>query len=122
MNKRTENRDYIVHIDVKTLEKSIIIVDSDTGRLNTGSRWSHGIHEFLEVKHGISPKNESFTAASISHPSFFNDYNKIYGLTGTIGTDFERKKLKETYNIDTFNVPPHYLSNKKTLPVKIVLF
>jgi preprotein translocase subunit SecA len=65
----------------------IIIVDlENTGRLNIGSRWSNGLHEFVEVKHKIKPKDESLTAASMSHPAFFNEYKLIYGLTGTIGT------------------------------------
>lgn len=51
----------------------IIIVDfENTGRLNVGSRWSYGLHEFVEVKHKIKPKDESLTAASMSHPAFFN--------------------------------------------------
>ena len=36
-----------------------------------GSRWSNGIHEFLEVKHNITPKEQSNLVGSMSHPSFF---------------------------------------------------
>lgn len=68
-----ENTDYTIRFNSEDNKREVVIVDVDnTGRLNIGSRWSRGIHEFLEVKHCISPSDESYTAASMSHPAFFN--------------------------------------------------
>lgn len=36
----------------------MVIVDfENTGRLKFGSRWSNGLHELVEVKHGIKPRD-----------------------------------------------------------------
>lgn len=90
------------------VQKEIVIVDwKNTGRLNEKSRWNGGLHEFIEAKHGLQIREESFTSASISHPVYFSLYDRILGLTGTLGTDIERKELQVVYSVDTFDVPPH---------------
>ncbi|EFA82138.1 hypothetical protein PPL_05043 [Heterostelium album PN500] len=92
---------------------TVVIVDKDnTGRLMIGSRYSDGLHEFIEVKHNLLPERDSLTAAAISHPSFFSMYDTIFGLTGTCGEEQEREELKSIYNVDTFDVPS-YLPSKR---------
>lgn len=89
-----ENKDYVVRFNPETKRQEVVIVDlQNTGRLNVGSRWSKGLHEMVEVKHQIKPKDENLTGASLSHPAFFGQYEFIYGLTGTIGTEQERKEV-----------------------------
>ncbi|KAM9983662.1 hypothetical protein ACTFIY_000376 [Dictyostelium cf. discoideum] len=100
---------------------SIVLVDKEnTGRLMIGSRYSNGLHEFIEVKHGLQPKQETLTATSISHPSFFNQYNGVFGLTGTCGEDKERVELSKVYNVDSFNVPSYLDSKRVKLPSKLL--
>jgi len=111
------NRDYIIHKTDAARGKSgksgkiyeqIVIVDyANTGRLNYGSRWSNGIHEFCEVKHGITPENESLTTASVCHASFFKEYVNIFGVTGTVGEETERREIAEIYHTDTYDVPTY---------------
>ena len=67
-----------------------------------------GLHEFVEVKEGLEPENESNTIASISHPSFFSNYKTIFGLTGTIGSEIEREEILYIYNLDSFDAPPNF--------------
>lgn len=121
------NRDYVILTKEKTRgenEKDIqqvVIVDyKNTGRLNPGSRWQHGLHEFVETKEGIEPQSESLTSASMSHPAFFNSYKEIYGLSGTVGEEIERKEIETVYNLDTFDVPPHARSQRYSLPPQIL--
>jgi preprotein translocase subunit SecA len=53
-----ENKNYVVKYSKEKNQMEIIIVDfENTGRLNVGSRWSYGLHEFVEVKHKIKPKD-----------------------------------------------------------------
>lgn len=47
----------------------------------------------MEVKEGLPVKKESNSIASISHPSFFTNYKKIYGITGTVGEKIERDEI-----------------------------
>ncbi len=109
-----ENKHYVVkheetdtHLITKP-EKSVVIVDwNNTGRLNKKSRWQDGLHEFLEAKHELEVKQESYTSSSLCHPIYFGFYDKIFGLTGTLGKKIEREEIEKIYGIDTFDVPPH---------------
>ena len=110
-----ENEDYIV----KPVEKGfeIVIVDKkNTGRLLEKSRWHHGLHQFLELRHHLPVKEESSLISSLCHPVFFCHYKKLYGLTGTIGTKTERDEIQQTYHVDTFEVPPHKGNQRSDVP------
>ena len=95
------------------------IVDVDTGRLQPSCRWSKGLHEMVEVKEGIKVKPENGTIASISHPSFFDDYVTIFGITGTVGEQAEREEIQMVYRLDSFDVPPHRPCQRKLDVLKI---
>lgn len=112
--QKMEMRDYIVTTNIE-------IVDyANTGRIKKGSQWQHGIHQFLQAKHNLEITPESLTGASISHPTFFGTYKKIYGLTGTMGDDIEREEIQSIYKISSFDVPPHLPNLRKTLPALIL--
>lgn len=105
-----ENIDYTVVVSSEQgeVKREITIMDYDTtGRQFTRARWGRGLHEFLEVKHQISPKNESICFSAMAHPPFFSEYKAIFGLTGTCGKDVEREEVKKIYQVDIFDVPPH---------------
>jgi preprotein translocase subunit SecA len=94
--------DYIIH------EQQITIVDkTHTGRLQKRSRWTNGIHPFLECKHRIVPNADDLTPASISHSVFFSRYKHLYGLTGTMDEPCEREEIYTLYGIKSFDVPPY---------------
>ena len=99
------NEDYIIGYDEKNKSNQIKIVDPNTGRIQHGSRWSDGIHEFVEVKHEIEPKTENNIIGSISHPTYFENYKILFGLTGTIGEEIERKELNKIYKVKSYDVP-----------------
>lgn len=67
----------------------------------------------MEVKEGLEPESESNTIASISHPSFFQNYETIFGLTGTIGNEIEREEILNIYKLDSFDAPPNFSSKRK---------
>jgi len=99
------NLDYVIGIDYHTNKKIIQIVSLDTGRIQHGTRWSNGIHEFVEVKEGIEPETESNVIGSISHPTYFENYKILFGLTGTIGDEIERKEIELIYNVKCYDIP-----------------
>jgi len=88
-------------------KKHIVLMNKNTGHLSHGTQWPGGLHQFIEIKHGIPPTPESNTIAAISHPVFFAEYRELYGLTGTIGEEVERSEIKTIYNVDIFDVPTH---------------
>ena len=111
-----KDEQYIVRYNEEKGKKEVQIIQLSTGRVNVGSRWSNGLHEFIEVKEGLEPETESNTIASISHPSFFNNYNIIFGLTGTMGSDIERTEILNIYKLDSFNAPTNFTSQRKEYP------
>lgn len=114
----TVGKNYVVHSeknDKGQVIKSIRIVDISTGRVSENSRWSNGIHEFLEVKHDITVEKESLTAISLSHSVFYMFYKTISALTGTA----ERFQTREIYQIHSFDVPPHRPVKRKDFPIII---
>ncbi len=120
-----ENKDYVVQAqkDEKNgSHRKIVIVDAkNTGRLMHGSRWSSGIHEFLEVKHGIEVHRESVMPLSLSHSVFYGMYDMLLGLTGTLGSFDEREELKDIYRIESFDVPTHQPIQRYDAPEPIIL-
>lgn len=111
-----ENHQYIIKTKRsskgKIESRKIQIADIQTGRISENSRWSKGIHEFVEVKHDITVQQESLTSISLSHAVFYGFYKTITALTGTAET-FQTQNI---YNIKTFHVPPHKPLIRKDLP------
>ncbi len=97
----------------------VVIIDRDTGRLSEKSRWQHGLHQFLEYKHGLPIQEETLTLGALSHPAFFSYYEEIYGVTGSLGADIERNEVTEIYGLTSFDVPTHKPSLLKKLPTII---
>ena len=110
---------YVIRYNEETEKKEVQIIQLSTGRVNVGSRWQGGLHEFIEVKEGLEPQMESNTIASISHPSFFNKYKTIFGLTGTIGSTIEREEILNLYQLDSFNIPPNFSSKRIIHPTDL---
>ena len=115
--EKQKDRDYLVGFrkdkspNKETNGPEIIIVDySCTGRTSEGCQWQHGVHQFLQLKHNLKLTSPTHIGASISHPAYFGLYTHILGLTGTMGEAIERQEIQTIYNVDSFDVPPHFKS------------
>ena len=117
--KKKKNLDYIVAFNKDLQKEEVQIVSKDTGRIQIGSRWTAGIHEFIEVKEHLTPENESNIIGSISHPTYFENYDTIFGLTGTIGEDIERNEIMEIYKLDSYYIPRNFKEQIKKLDTEI---
>jgi preprotein translocase subunit SecA len=84
-------------------QKAVMIVDSFTGRLMPGRRFSDGLHEALEAKEGVQVQAESQTLATITLQNFFRLYNKLAGMTGTAET--ESQEFFSTYKLQVLVIP-----------------
>ena len=93
--KRDDN--YIVKDD------EIIIVDEFTGRLMEGRKYSHGLHQAIEAKEGVTIKDENKTLATITFQNFFRIYEKLSGMTGTAKT--EEIEFNKIYGLDVVTIP-----------------
>ncbi|MDB4984581.1 MAG: protein translocase subunit secA [Patescibacteria group bacterium] len=83
----------------------VLIVDSFTGRIQEGRRYSDGLHQALEAKEGVDIKQESRTLASITYQNYFKFYEKLSGMTGTAKTSAE--EFLKVYNLEVIVVPTH---------------
>ena len=89
--------DYVVN------ENGVMIVDSFTGRIMPGRRYSDGLHQAIEAKEGVVIQKENKTLATITFQNYFRMYNKLSGMTGTALT--EENEFREIYNLDVVEVP-----------------
>lgn len=121
--EKAERRDYLIRpIDNRKGEKvlGILIVDvNNTGKLQHGMRWSHGIHEFVEAKHGLEIQREDICPIALSHPVYYEMYDIKYGVTGTAGDKIERDELMTIYGLPSFDVPTHRPPQRKDHPTII---
>ncbi len=96
---------YLMHRDQDYIVKDdqVIIVDSFTGRLMPGRRYSDGLHQAIEAKEHVKVKRESNTLATITFQNFFNKYEKKGGMTGTALT--EEQEFRDIYGMDVISIP-----------------
>jgi preprotein translocase subunit SecA len=99
------NKDYVVK------DGEVIIVDSFTGRLQPGRRWSEGLHQAIEAKEGAKIEKETIAVASITFQNYFRFYNKLAGMTGT--ADTSKEEFLKVYGLDVVVVPTHRDVNRK---------
>ena len=94
-----------MHLDVDYVvqDGEIIIVDSFTGRLMHGRRYSEGLHQAIEAKEGLNVQNETMTLATITFQNYFRMYEKLSGMTGTAKT--EEEEFKNIYNMTVVAIP-----------------
>ena len=112
-----KNENYIIKQDI---EKKIDVINPidfyNTGITQENSVWA-GLHQFLQIHEKKMITEENLSSCYMSNLSFFNLYilkdensniveNNIYGLTGTIGSKYNKKTLKELYNLSTLVIPP----------------
>lgn len=81
----------------------VVIVDSFTGRMQEGRRYSDGLHQAIEAKEGVAIKQESRTLASITYQNYFKFYPKLSGMTGTAKTSAE--EFGKVYGLEVIEIP-----------------
>ena len=93
----------IKDIDYVVDEGQVKIVDSFTGRIMDGRRYSDGLHQAIEAKENVEIENESKTMATITFQNYFRMYEKLSGMTGTAKT--EEEEFREIYNMNVVQIP-----------------
>ncbi len=94
-----KDKDYVVK------DGEVIIVDTFTGRMQPGRRWSEGLHQAIEAKEGVKVEQETRSVASITYQNYFKLYEKLSGMSGTAKTSEE--EFMKVYNIGVISVPTH---------------
>jgi preprotein translocase subunit SecA len=107
---------YIMHLDKDYVvsDGEVLIVDSFTGRVMQGRRFSDGLHQAIEAKEGVKIQEENKTMANITYQNLFRMYNKLSGMTGTAKT--EQEEFREIYNMETITIPTNRPVARKDEP------
>ena len=101
-------------IDYVVQDGEVLIVDSFTGRVMKGRRYSDGLHQAIEAKENVKIQEESKTQATITYQNFFRMYKKLAGMTGTAKT--EEEEFREIYNMQVIAIPTNRPVIRKDRP------
>ncbi|MCB1182955.1 preprotein translocase subunit SecA [bacterium] len=110
-NERISNVDQLLRaytlyekdVEYVLQEGKVVIVDTFTGRLQPGRRFSDGLHQALEAKEGVTVQKETQTLATVTVQNFFRKYEKLAGMTGTAET--EEAEFNGIYELDVVVIP-----------------
>jgi preprotein translocase subunit SecA len=110
-NERISNVDQLLRayslyepdVEYVMQEGKVVIVDTFTGRLQPGRRFSDGLHQALEAKEGVTVQKETQTLATVTVQNFFRKYAKLSGMTGTAET--EEAEFNGIYSLDVVVIP-----------------
>ncbi|MDD4957245.1 MAG: preprotein translocase subunit SecA [Candidatus Omnitrophica bacterium] len=103
--------DYVIN------DNKIVIVDSFTGRMMPGRRFSDGIHEAIEAKERVEVQRESQTLATITLQNYFRMYDKLSGMTGTAKT--EEVEFEKIYLLPVVQIPTNRPLKRDSMPDRI---
>jgi len=95
----------------------ISMIDTITGRIAIGRKWSQGLQQLIELKEACEPSNALSTISQITFQRFFPKYVHLCGISGTLNES--RKELIQAYNLTVNKVPLNQPSKRKTLPVQL---
>ncbi|MDQ5884528.1 MAG: preprotein translocase subunit SecA, partial [Pseudomonadota bacterium] len=105
---------YLIDRDYVVKDNEVIIVDTFTGRMQPGRRWSDGLHQAIEAKEHVLVQKETKTVASITFQNYFRFYERVAGMTGTAETSAE--EFRKVYNLGVIVIPTHRPINRKDHP------
>ena len=91
------DHDYVVD------KGEVKIVDSFTGRIMEGRRYSEGLHQAIEAKEHVQIKPETHTIATVTLQNYFRLYKKLSGMTGTALT--ADSELSGIYHMPVVPIP-----------------
>lgn len=95
-------------------DSTIVLIDSNTGRLLPGRHFADGLHQAIELKEHLRMSPESQTLAETSIQNYIRQYKYLGGMTGTARIDAD--EFLATYKLDVIPIPPHKKCIRRHLP------
>lgn len=109
---------YEKDVDYIASDKSIIIVDQNTGRLKPTYVWRGGLHEAVMAKEKISPNAvEDNIIGTITIKNYLSLYEKVSGMTGTAVAAID--EWHNVYGLDVAVIPTHKPLIRKDYPLRV---
>lgn len=88
---------------IENEDEEIMIVDTFTGRVMDGRRFSDGLHQAIEAKEDVEIQPQTKTLATITLQNLFRMYKKLSGMSGTVLT--EENEFRDVYSVDVIAIP-----------------
>ncbi|KAG5191614.1 pre protein translocase subunit SecA [Tribonema minus] len=92
-----KDKEYIVK------DGQVQIVDSFSGRVLEGRRYSDGLHQSLEAKEGLEVSTQGKITAQVTYQSLFRSFPRLAGMSGTAATD--AREFENTYGLLVLRIP-----------------
>jgi preprotein translocase subunit SecA len=102
---------YMVH------EDKIVIIDESTGRPMPDRQWNDGLHQAVEAKEGITITLKSDHAAQVTYQSFFKQYTKLAGMSGTAEQNYW--ELRRVYKLWVVCLPTNRPGRRQVMPDRV---
>ena len=113
-------KDYVIIRSEKGYEVIAPVDYRNTGLIHTNTNWTNGLHQFLQIKHGLRLSCETLTTSFISNMEYFKRYgHNIYGMSGTLGPADSQDLLKSTYGVELTFIPTY--KEKQFLEIPAIL-
>jgi len=95
---------------------TVQIVDQNTGRIFSDRTWRDGLHQAVEAKEAVEIQPSEQSVSRITRQRFFNFYERVGGLTGTITES--RDEIQHFYNLGVVQIPTNVPCNRVYLPAR----
>jgi preprotein translocase subunit SecA len=92
----------------------IVIIDEFTGRRMPDRHWREGLHQAIEAKENVTINHPSEHAAQVTFQSYFKQYTKLAGMTGTAAQNWW--ELRRVYKLWVVCVPTNRPIKRRDLP------
>ncbi|CAF3657980.1 unnamed protein product, partial [Rotaria socialis] len=111
-----EGQHYIIVKDINGVQSITPVDFENTGIIQKCTTWGNGLHQFLQIKHQLKITSENLTTNFLSNMEYFSRYierdkansivsNKIYGVTGTLGSREAQQLLEKVYSVNFAKIP-----------------
>jgi preprotein translocase subunit SecA len=95
----------------------VVIIDEFTGRRMPDRHWRDGLHQAVEAKEGVPINKAADHAAQITFQSYFRQYKKLAGMTGTAAQNWW--ELRRVYKLWVVCVPTNRPICREAWPDRI---
>jgi len=113
-------KDYVITGNEKGYEVIAPVDYQNTGLIHVNTNWTDGLHQFLQIKHGLRLSCETLTTSFISNMEYFKRYGRsIYGISGTLGSADSQGLLKSIYGVEVAFIPTY--KEKRFLEIPAIL-
>jgi preprotein translocase subunit SecA len=118
------DKDYVVDQDrtdtSPDLNPQVIIIDPDTGTDQISTQWDEALHQFIQLKEGCKLTLQSLKTIFISNATYMKKYEKLAGVSGTLGTKTDRTFMERNYKCLYFVIPTAFEKRFHLKPPKVL--